>query len=293
MGHAFYPAPLALIKHDMKKLLFLILIIVSGSQLFSQVTLEGTYTSAASSGKHFLYIQLDSADYKYVVMDPINSQFTLYNLNHSVYLNVTIPLTYDANIGKYSISYITKSLIDCDSSNIEYILSFTGDGIPTSYPKKTIIYRTDGTLIQTIDSALYLNYTDGWKYGPEYNKPVTNTQNGTKLFLRHLNGDAMVYSMCGHLHVNIQEGDNATLLMPPYPNPTMDYINLPYKLPEDENQGEIEILDVSGKVINSFIVDKTFDELLFSTENLPAGIYYYCLKTENKTIAGSKIIKIK
>lgn len=276
----------------MKRIVILSMLVFMTGTTFSQLTLDATYNGATSSGKHFLYIQLDSADYKYVVMDPLNSQFTLYNLNHSVYLNVTVPISYVGGSTQYTISYISRSLVDCDTSNIEYILSMVGDGIPNSYPKQTLIYSTNGTLLQTIDSCVFINYSDGWKYGPEYNKPIVNTPNGTKLLLRHLNGDAKVYNLCGELYQSIDEVNEDFGLSPAFPNPTSDYITIPYSFPDNISKGQIMLYDISGKLIKTYKVDRTFTELIISTEQLSSGTYYYNLQTDTEVIKGNKIIKI-
>lgn len=278
----------------MKRLLTIIIFTAISGSIFSQLTLDATYSSGTEPGNNFLFIQLDSAEYKYVVMDPTNSQFTLYNIDHSVYQNVTIPLTYDASTTKYTISYITRSLIDCDTNNIEYILSMTGDGIWNTYPKQTIVYRTDGTLLQTIDSCVFINFVDGWKYGPKYNEPVIKAPDGTKLLLRHLNNnDVKVYNLCGQLFQNIDETDNAQQLNPAFPNPTNNYITIPYSFPENENSGEILIYDVKGVLIRTFEVDDTFSNIIISTEEFASGSYHYNLRTGTQTIYGNTIIKIE
>lgn len=261
--------------------------------LFSQqLTLDATYNGAAQGSNHFLFVQIDSADYKYVVMNPVNSQFTLYNLNHSIYLNVAIPTTFLNGSMTYTISYISKSLIDCDSSNVEYILSVMGDGVPNSYPKKVLIYRTDGNLLQTIDSCVFMNFSDGKKYGPEYNKPIINTPTGSKLILRHLNGDVKVFNLCSSLPQNIDEGNIDVESKSPFPNPTNNFITLPYSIPSNEKVGEVIIYNLSGQQVKSYLVDKNFSELKISLKELPSGTYYYILKTKNQVIKGEKILKV-
>lgn len=277
----------------MKKTI-LFLFIMLAQLTFGQVTLENIYPNVYSgTSKHFSFIQLDSMTYKYALFDPNGSQFTLYNLNHSVYLNVTIPITFVAGSAQYQIAFVTKSLFDCDSTNIEYALSFLGTGSPTSYPKRFYVYRTDGTQLANIDSCCFMNYSDGWKYGPEYNKPIVNTPLGSKLLLRCLDGSARVYSLCGNLPTGIAENINENILGNPFPNPTSDQITIPYSIPESEITGIIKVYDGSGKEVKSFTVDNNFKAINIATTELATGNYYYQLFISGKPTESKKIIKVK
>lgn len=276
----------------MKEQIAIFLLVLSQAAI-GQVTLEKIYPNTIGSSKFLMLTQLDSSDYKYILFDPQNSQFTIYNLNHSVYLNVNIPITYSSGSSQYQIAYVTKSLFDCDPSNIEYALSFLGDGFPIS-PKRFLVYRTDGTLITSIDSVCFMNYSDGWKHGPEYNKPIVKTPEGSKLILRCLDGSTRVYSVCGNLPNMIKEIDQAELLGNAFPNPTQSLITIPYTLPNDEKSGVIKIYDSNGKEVKSFIVDNNFTSILLTTYDLQSGTYYYQLLTSNGQQADTKkIIKIE
>jgi hypothetical protein len=278
-------------KNIMNKIILIFLIVLTQSAM-GQVILEHKYPNGASP-KSLMLIQLDSATYKYVVFDETNSQFTLYNLNHSVYLNVNIPLTYNYNTNYYQVSYITKSLFDCDTSNIEYVLNLLGDAQPNTYPKKILIYRTNGTLLYSVDSCCYMNYSYGWKHGPVENQPIVKTPTGTKLILRCLDGSGRIFSVCGNLPNQIKDINDVYFIGNPYPNPTDDLITIPYSLPQGETNGTIKIFDSNGNEIKSFIVDSNFTSLKLSTSELPNGIYFYQLYTAKGHADIKKIIKVE
>ena len=281
----------------MRKILILLILVGLSESAYNQLlTLDAVYDSASvytqPTPRYFMYIRLDSNKYKYALLNPRESKFTLYNLNHSVYKKVNIPTQWStSNI--YFISYISTSLIDCDTSNLEYILCVVGDGVVQTYPKKVLIYRENGVLLQTIDSCTFLNNAtgDGVRYGPEYTKPIINTPNGTKLIIRNLNQDVQIYSMCGKVFENVEESQSRQLT-PPYPNPTRTTITIPYRLPQGNSEGQLLLHDMSGKLINSYKVDDTFDELIISMDKLPAGTYYYFIRTNNQSTSGKKIIKV-
>ncbi|MBI5219458.1 MAG: T9SS type A sorting domain-containing protein [Bacteroidia bacterium] len=64
-------------------------------------------------------------------------------------------------------------------------------------------------------------------------------------------------------------------------------------LPNGINQGEIVFYDIQGKEIKRFKVDKTFNSLLISTADIPAGTYFYQLQTDAQNSGGKKMVVIK
>ena len=256
---------------------------------FGQITLENTYPNAASNTqKDFGVTKLDSSTYMYYYVDYSNSMFTLYNLNHSVYQTVTIPVTYTNNI--YNIQHITKSLFDCDPSNIEYALMYHDNSnfpLSINYVK---IYRTNGAQIFNADSSKAVNCVG---CASLYNNFIVNTPNGTKMILRHENGSVKVFGLCGILPTLITKLNTEELLSNPFPNPTNNLITIPYSLPNNEKSGTIKIYDINGKEIKSFIVDSNFTNITLTTSELVSGTYYYNLTTSKGYSDTKKIIKIE
>lgn len=78
-----------------------------------------------------------------------------------------------------------------------------------------------------------------------------------------------------------------------FPNPTSGNATITYTLPQGETQGKIIIYDTQGKEVKRFNVDRTFDSLVISTENLQSGLYYYNLQTTQGISAAKKLIIIK
>jgi len=206
---------------------------------------------------------------------------------------VIIPITFVSGSSQYTIAYVTKSLFDCDTSNIEYALSFLGNGFPTSYPKRFYVYRTNGTQLENIDSCCFMNFSSGQQFGPLYNAPIVNTPVGTKLILRCLDGSTRVYNVCGNLPGNVDDIYKEYILGDPYPNPTDNSTTIPYTLPDGESTGELVFYDVTGKEIKRFKVDKTFTQILISSADLAPGTYYYHLQTAKNTSEGKTLVVIK
>ena len=286
----------------MKKL-FLGLLLIAGISSEAQITLEHTYPNTGN-GNFLMFTQLDATTYKYIDFEPQSSQFTIYNLNHSLYLNVNIPITFVSGSAQYQIAFVTKSLFDCDTSSIEYALSFLGDGSPFTYPKKFYVFRTNGTQLANIDSCCFMNYSNGWQYGPLYNEPIVNTPTGTKIILRCLDGSSRIYSVCGSLPCqdcsSFTTTGIATYTNHPkegsitnYPNPSSGQTTIEYELPQGATIADLVFYDMAGREVKRYKVSNAFKDILISTDELAAGTYYYQLQTAGGFKAGKKMVVIK
>src|ERR1017187_4905280 len=103
----------------MKKIIFVALIAFAINTK-AQITLQFTLDSVAINNQ-FYCTDLGNNDFKYVLVDTFINGFHLYNMNMTPYLTVNIPTTYGKIASGYLPIYITKTLFDCDSTNIEYV----------------------------------------------------------------------------------------------------------------------------------------------------------------------------
>lgn len=272
------------------------------SALYSQITYEATYNQT-SGGKTYLLgkIKLNQNTTKYLsvnyleTMDNIayNITYTLYNLNHSVYK--TLPIITDKfsdPFGKGIPFSIQENLFNTDE-NIE-IAYFARDNYGRTNFK---VIDENGTLLFERDSVESFT-SDNYRYNNLYNlqvKGVFNTEDGTKLILiRYYPYGKEIYSLGGTVINNSISNFNADdELISLSPNPSVNYTKITYKLPENENRGEILIFDNQGNEIKRFIVGREFSDLLISTNDLPPGTYIYSLFAGDKLIDNQKSIIIK
>lgn len=282
----------------MKKLFLFIIVLLFSFNINAQITLEATYpNSAIVSGTKFSVILLDSSEYKYLAIDYNSSSFTLYNMDHSVYLNVTIPIAYYNS--NYSIEYISRTLFDCDNTNIEYLLGHRCSPSPClgGYVK---IFRTDGTHIFYSDSAQATFSLAGSSTA----QPIVNTPLGTKLVLnRYETDDIMIFSLCGHYYpyyssniinpINTDVPNSSSLILNnAYPNPAKDYINIEYILPKGYKNGTLLVFDITGNKVKEFKIDNSFNDLIINTNDFDKGTYIYKVKTGNVISKGKKFIVV-
>ena len=250
----------------------------------AQISLDTIYLNSAYK---FYYINLGNGVYNYLRIDTNN--FTLYNLDHSVNISGFFPVVQTTPI-KYKAQFFTNSLFDCDSSNIEYIL-FEWDCTVPICIYNTKIYRTDGTLLFSQDSVSGVLSMGGPGIFSSY---INNTPLGTKMILEHYNKDVFIYNLCDSLPTNyfFLQNDQEPSYMNAFPNPASKYTIVKYKLPENAENATLVFYNQNGVEVKRFLVDKTFDHLRISTDDLPSGIYYYQINSSAGASEGKKLIKI-
>ena len=269
----------------MKKLtLFLITTFCFGISS-AQITLEMEYVEGGFDNNNLNLVELSSSRYKYQMIDKTNYEIKLYNLDHTLFKTIPIPTQTASN---WAVFYISENLFDTDISNIEYLVS----GL---YPNHYVtIYNETGSIISAIENA-NLGGLNIMGRG----KPIFNTESGTKMILNSYSlGWSRVYSLPGELNQILSSTVNRikldeTVLSNSYPNPTMDFTRIDYKLPFGIKEGEIVFFNIHGQEIKRFIVDRYFSSIEISTADLPPGTYYYRLNTSQGISEGKKMLKIE
>jgi hypothetical protein len=269
----------------MKRILIALIFSVITFAAVAQITYETTYSSPYYTNLVVKYFSHTSP--KWMLVD--NQNIYLYNLNHSLFLQ--IPL-YDDSSG---VQYLSDNLFDTDSSNFEYVCS-------KGYSFK--IVRQDNTVLFSRDSGRLGGFAIMADF--DFQKSIFTTDSGTKMRLYIMNppySRQEIYSLpgtlpcsnpCGDSPLGMQEHlSNNYLLNNAYPNPSSSQTNIPIELPPGSNEGEIVLYDLTGNEIKRFKVDRTFSHLILSTADLASGSYYYQLQTAKSNSTGKKLIVIK
>lgn len=250
----------------MKNLLLLAGLLAAGISAQAQVTPEAVlYGNAPTAAMVKL-----NGDMKYVTQGPTGQAY-IYNLNHSVYKQLTPPA-----VSGYDISYIffvSDALFDTSVANVEYMAYYGVSGNPDA--ARTIVYSENGGVIATLDSVS--------SYGVKFyntsagSKMITSPGGSTRPYTR-------VYGLAGTYMPLKTTGAATQIEGSVYPNPgrTGAPINLPYQLTAGQ-RAALEVLDMTGRVVRSFAVaGGTFDHLLLSPADLPApGAYVYRIVPAN------------
>ena len=274
-----------------KTTILLILLLASFCKINAQVTLEHTYTHATKGQGAFFYVSLSEKMGKYLSLDYQNSKFTLYNIDHSVYATCKFPYVW--NNYNFTISHISSTLFDCDSTNVEYAMYYY-DVSSKGDSGFFVIYRTDGTELFRARKVIS-TYSYGAGIDPAIKSYIFQTTNGAKLVLNFKDSSTKIYSLCGNAFagLDISKPINDIGMANAYPNPAMYSTTIEYKLPNGEPNGQLLLYDAMGRQIKSFNIDNTFSNFILNTSDMSAGEYYYSIKTSSGISEGKKLIKVK
>jgi hypothetical protein len=282
-------------KYHTLRFAFLFLCIFSKA-CFSQITLEHTVDSTLY-GYYFYPTKISANETKYVFLDTATNTFSLFNLDFTPFLtNIIVPSPIKDTVNGftvfYHIMYITRTLFDCDSTNIEYLYSAQNDPWLPLW-----VQRTDGTTLLHVDSTRG-PYCLGCPGGTTLLRPILTTEQGTKLVLMKNPGvgvtNISVYSLCGSLPSNeyeIVDQKNGTVEVFPNPSASKVYFNINY--PDNINTYSLTVLNNSSGIVSRLSLKSSIKTYSIDTFTYSNGIYYYSLmdeKTNTIIDTGSFII---
>jgi hypothetical protein len=272
----------------MKKI-FLIILLSSCSASKAQIVLEAVRDSMWLD-EEFKTVQISPTETKWFFNDTVNNTFSLYNMDYSPFLtNIAVPVPFNSASGfdHFSVLYITRSLFDCDTSNIEFIYE-----APHNI-KPLWVMRTDGTILLQVDSA-NLPYCFGCRGGTEDILPIVNTSAGSKLFIQKTGlgwNKVFVYSLCGSLSTEILDftSTQSESFVKVFPNPSSSSLTFQINPPDNINEIELVIIDDNAKEVSR---EKIKGESTYKIEisNFHNGTYFYSLCTKNKSYQNGKFI---
>ncbi len=269
----------------MKKIILFTAILVSTVCTKAQITYEQSYPVVSPRYGWFFVTDIGDNNYKYVLHDYYTDIVSLYNLDHTLYLNIQIPISSDTGI-RYSIGYITNRLFDCDSSNLEYAL------LPENsiYPFK--VYRTDGAELFSKDSV-YAWWCYGCQEASTEIRPVVNTPEGAKLYLQDTWSNpnrVLVYGLCGTLPNSISERNAQKFFVKVYPNPATHKINFRIAPPDSQSGYELQIFNSNFQFLKACAVTEDNTQIDLDDQSFSSGIYFYALKREQKIFQTGKFV---
>jgi hypothetical protein len=290
----------------MKTKLLLLLFCLS-FQLQAQITFEDTLSFSTYSG----LIRLQYAGDKYFFIKDTTS-IELYNLNHTLYKSISIPNTtiYGGGIYSFIPSFISETLFDNDSSTIEYLLGVMERPSGIDYRAHMHIYDENGNSLFFLDSCWYNSVGNSELYA-YVDKPVFNTDTGTKMILRRTlppsnigTGPKLIFSLPGTLYIPcdcftssgvpllVEENYLRDCPLKTYPNPSSDKTTIEYKLPEGIHEAELKILSMYGAEIKSFRITDRYKTIELNNEDIPSGNYYYQVVLPNGRRIANKLIVV-
>ncbi|TGE23566.1 T9SS type A sorting domain-containing protein [Hymenobacter metallicola] len=255
----------------MKKL-FTLLLSFTALTASAQITLEKEY---AAGTLRLDVIKLSTGAVKYVTAEDKSPTVRLYNLDHSLFRQVTLPT---ALIGTdFYVETIADKLFNQDAA-LEFGVSVRNATDTNSAYK---IISESGSLIASIDSVAGVEF---------YNTPAGAKMLAARNFnLKRANEGVRVYNLPGTYTTLKATNKLDELTASPYPNPAAESIRLPYSVKKGE-VATLDVLSMTGQVVKSYKVDATFDHLQLKARELPAGTYVYRVTSATGATAGKKFV---
>lgn len=75
-----------------------------------------------------------------------------------------------------------------------------------------------------------------------------------------------------------------------YPNPASHYIQLDYRMSDRMSEGKITVYNLLGSVIGDYRLNNYDNRLQIPVDNLKAGIYFYTISINNKSLITKKFV---
>lgn len=75
-----------------------------------------------------------------------------------------------------------------------------------------------------------------------------------------------------------------------YPNPATHYIQFDYRLTDKMSKGKITVYNLLGSAIKEYRLNNYDNRLQIPVDNLKAGIYFYTISINNKSLITKKFV---
>jgi hypothetical protein len=302
----------------MKKNLYILAIL-----FLIQTNANAQITQAFARGNvgHVSYQHLELDGEKILVIDTNYVNWTLFNLNNTVYSTGTLPtiistdFSYSQNClverNKLKI-LVTQNLFNLDNQ-IEFLYSSTrpdcyGNSLIFMYTPKTIIFDASGSIIfsktkYTLANIFNLNASSVMILSQANYEIIA--AGGTSVIDYFPSDSILVYNLPGQLNCSncnlnnpvsnlINSGNQLNKAsFNVFPNPFNDNVSIEYNIPNGSVNPIIEIFDALGKSIKKINLQDTEGKLLLNSTEFSKGIYFYVISANGEIILDKKMIKFE
>jgi hypothetical protein len=292
----------------MRKYTFLICLCAIFYSTSAQLNKTHSFDDQTSTG--IQVVGLENEGQKYCVVNRVDSityQCIFYNLDYSVFKTISIDLGPLFIVTNYNspyliIRYIAENLFDQDG-DIDLLGQLTYyDNLNDEYAQ-VIVFHENGNTLFTSD----IENSNAWLLNSSVanstiHSSVTKTDAGAKLILDvyYFNDQVYsydVYDLPGSVPSSLSETGLINELsgnyLKAYPVPAKDFVDMEYRLAENQKSGVIEIIDEQGKTLQKVRVDENKGVVRLPVTHYSNGLYYYKLNTRRGIPRSGKMIIMK
>lgn len=275
----------------MKKLILILLatFLFCSKKSIAQVTFDHEVDSTYI-GYWFRAVQISSSETKWYFADTLTNTFSLFNMDWSLFLaNIPVPEPMGLD---FQVLYVSRTLFDCDSTNIEYMYE-----APINNTKTFRIMRTDGTVLLSVDSANAPYCFGSCGGGGQNTVPIINTSDSARLFVQKYTlgyQQIFIYSLCGSLPTDVFDfslGNHVFVKI--FPNPSSETLTFEINPPDNQNLYDLVILDSDSKELKREKITAINQRFTMSVKDFASGTYLYQLASKDKISQSGKFIVAK
>ena len=185
------------------------------------------------------------------------------------------------NHSEGSVSYRIQQIVSEQIEGLDYYYNYGGDEY-TEGPSTAFTIGAGETLTGAngLIAKFNPNGTDLTGFLPSVKYRMFNATNGNE-------NDyvTLIYAISG---VGFNELDNYSVSTP-YPNPATDYFAVDYDLPSF-SKATLNVYQNNGALLAKYNLKTNKGTAQISTADFSAGIYYYTIQIDGKTIGAEKVI---
>ena len=242
----------------------------------AQITLEADFEHSGA------FTQLTNSGYKFFAMDVTANQCRIYNTDYSLWKTIDLPIP--AGQYLYDVKYVSEGLFTNDNSVSLIYIYYYYDEVYQYYTYTLKIINEDGTILRTVEGAQYCYVNNIGEAGTKLTVYAYDYSFFPYSIL------TIIYDLPGELLSSGNDQENPFDIQNAFPNPSSDFSIIPYELPDGSNEGQIQLMNMQGKLIHTFRVDRNFNQLRINTAQYPKGTYLYKLLANDYSSNTKKLI---
>lgn len=259
----------------MKKAILSFILLLTAWAGHAQITFENNYPGSTT------LTRLSLSGDKYFMMDWTNNKCKIYNIDHTLWKTIDLPVPSDWYL--YDIRYVSETLFNLDSK-VELVYTYYNYNTTQQYyTYATKVINEDGSVLLTVQGGGY--------------SEVATTSGGNLKFLVYVYDysvspytvNTQVYSIPGQL-VSAESTPDPQVRQEPFPNPTRSVVNIPDPTREGAPTATITLSDMTGKAVRTRQADPSGSLLRIDASGLPRGLYHYQVQSKGQILTTGKII---
>lgn len=292
----------------MKRFTLFICLVVVYLNTTAQLNKVHAFDDQTSIGIHVISLENDGQKYCVVnQVDSITYKCVFYNLDFSEFRTINLDLGPLIIAEKYNspflmIRFIAENVFDQDA-DIDLLAQFTYlDDANDEYAQVLVFHENGSTLFESdiVNSNAWL--LNSSVANSTINSSLTNTPDGARMILDvyYFQEDQYsfdVYALPGSLPVSVKDPGLTTEqsgnYLRAYPVPAKDFVDMDYKLGENQKSGIIEITDEQGRTLQKIRVDENRGVIRMPVTHFSNGLYFYKLNTRRGVPRTARVLIVK